>query len=207
MPSIKISLPAQSWHEICNNWDTGQDRGRDHQTGFPRQWNNLKCCEEGEGWECQIVIKLKCSLNCKSLLGDKDWSISASSQAVFDWLEGPGPGLGLTRGWQCRPHSVAPQINLGSPACCGISMEIWPKHCRVETWRVAGVEWTGVTALESADPAFTENTPSSVGPLWWWARVSWSLQSSPHLRHDRTVRRSPGLNRSDFRLQTSDTPR
>ena len=118
---------------------------------------------------------------------------------MFDWLEGPGPGLGLTRGWQCRPHSVAPQINLGSPACCGISMEIWPKHCRVETWRVAGVEWTGVTALESADPAFTENTPSSVGPLWWWARVSWSLQSSPQLRHDRTVRSPPGLSRSDWR--------
>ena len=66
------------------------------------------------------------------------------------------PGLTLTRGSPSRPLAPAlggPQINLGSPACCGISMEIWPKHCRVD-WRVAGVEWSGVTALESASQSF-----------------------------------------------------
>ena len=72
------------------------------------------------------------------------------------------PGLTLTRGSPSRPLAPAlggPQINLGSPARCGISMEIWPPLAQT----LQTGEWPEWSWWDSG-PAFTENTPSSGGP-------------------------------------------
>ena len=162
MPSIKTSLSAQSWHEICNNCET-LARGKILNAGEERGERR----EKGRGWECWIVIKLKCSLNCQSLLGDKDWSISASSRAEFAWLEGPGRGLALTRGCQSRPPS-GPADQSWKPRPLRHLHGDLAQTLQSGDWRVVEC-WSGVgwQHWRAAVPAFTENTPSSVAPLWW----------------------------------------
>ena len=104
---------------------------------------------------------------------------SVEGRMVRLWSNCPVSFCEMWRGWPgcssvtglcplaCRSILSA----LTGPARCGISMEIWPKHCRVESGCGAG---RGDSPERSR--AFTENTPSSGGDS------GQSLQSSAHPR-------------------------